>query len=209
MTADSVREHVQQSDPPLAQHREAYSARLDQWFAQSEARGGICAVRQKRVGGSTSHCAIYAVPHPKENESSVDAAQAQKLAQIQTRIDFAVGKVESAIANHEFEKARFYSDEEKKERNNLRLLLDHFNLEQPPPLTPLLCIDIIRDEHFTEVQKRCDDYITAGFTQVWLLAPDLKRAYTVTNADGLHEFRSEILQIENPPLEMDLRKIFD
>ena len=117
--------------------------------------------------------------------------------------------MESAIANHEFEKARFYSDEERKERENLRSLREQFNLEEPPPRVPLLCIDIIRDERFSEVQKRCDDYIAEGVTQIWLLEPDLKRAYTVTKTEGLREFKGEILQIANPPLEMDLRTIFD
>ena len=37
--------------------------------------------------------------------------------------------MENAIANHEFEKARFYSDEERKERENLRLLREKYNLD--------------------------------------------------------------------------------
>src|SRR6202041_39524 len=40
------------------------------------------------------------------------------LADIQKRIKFIVHRMENAIANHEFEKARFYSDEERKEREN-------------------------------------------------------------------------------------------
>src|SRR6266536_329555 len=42
------------------------------------------------------------------------------LADIQKRIKFIVHRMENAIANHEFEKARFYSDEERKERENMR-----------------------------------------------------------------------------------------
>jgi len=38
--------------------------------------------------------------------------------------------MENSIANHEFEKARFYSDEERKERENLRLLRDKFHLDE-------------------------------------------------------------------------------
>jgi len=76
-------------------------------------------------------------------------------------------------------------------------------------LVPLLCIDIISDERFSEVQKRCEDYIAGGVTQVWLLDPKVKRAYTVTKTEGLREFKGEILQIASPPLEMDLRRIFD
>ena len=51
------------------------------------------------------------------------------LADIQKRIKFIVHRMENAIANHEFEKARFYSDEERKERENLRLLREKYNLD--------------------------------------------------------------------------------
>ena len=37
--------------------------------------------------------------------------------------------MENAIANHEFEKARFYSDEERKKRENLRVLREKYNLD--------------------------------------------------------------------------------
>jgi hypothetical protein len=209
LTLHSVREQVQQREAPVAQARSASFARLDQWLAEREARGGIWAVKQKRVANRPTHFAIYAGDQPKENEKGQEADPAQKLAQIQKRIDFIVERMEFSIANHEFEKARFYSDEERKERENLRELREQFNLEELPPPVPFLCIEIIRDERFSEVQKRCDDYIAAGVTQVWLLDPDCKRAYTVTKTEGLREAKDGILQIANPPMEIDLRKIFD
>ena len=89
------------------------------------------------------------------------------------------------------------------------MLRDQFNLEEPLPRVPLLCIEVIRNERFSEVQRHCDDYIAEGVAQVWLLDPDCKRAYTVTKTEGLREFKSAILQIADPPLEMDLRRIFD
>src|SRR3974377_86019 len=52
-----------------------------------------------------------------------------EVADIQKRIKFIVHRMENAIANHEFEKARFYSDEERKERENLRLLREKYNLD--------------------------------------------------------------------------------
>ena len=208
LTIDSVREQLQQSAPPLAQGS-AFFARLDQWLAEREARGGIWTVRQERVASRTTHFAIYAGDQPKENEKGQDIGPAEKAAQIQKRIDFIVEGMERAVANHEFEKARFYSDEERKERENLRSLRKQFNLEEPPPQVPLLCIDIIRGEGFSDILKRCDDYIAEGVTQVWLLDPALKRAYTVTKTEGLHEFKGEILRIAKPPLEVDLRRIFD
>ena len=53
----------------------------------------------------------------------------EELTEVQKRIKFIVHRMESAIANHEFEKARFYSDEERKERENLRALRDKYHLD--------------------------------------------------------------------------------
>src|SRR6201990_49160 len=53
----------------------------------------------------------------------------EKLTEVQKRIKFIVHRMENAIANHEFEKARFYSDEERKERENLRALRDKYHLD--------------------------------------------------------------------------------
>ena len=209
LTLRSVREQVQQSEPAPAHGGSASFSRLDQWLAEREARGGIHAVKRQRVANRTTQVAIYAVDPPKENEKGQDMAPAEKVALIQKRIDFIVEEMERAIANHNFEKARSYSDEERKERENLRLLCEQFHLEEPPPRVPILCIEIIRDDRFSDVQKRSDDYIAEGVTQVWLLDPGLKRAYTATKAEGLREFRGEILQIANPPLEMDLRTLFE
>jgi hypothetical protein len=152
LTLYSVREPVQQSEPPLAQAASASFARLEQWLAEREACGGIYTVKQKCVANRTTHFAIYVGDQLKEDEDAQDVAPAEKLAQIQKRLDFICERMEHAIASHEFEKARFYSDEERKERENLRLLRHQFNLEEPPPRVPLLCIDIIREESFSEVQ---------------------------------------------------------
>jgi hypothetical protein len=81
--------------------------------------------------------------------------------------------------------------------------------KEPPPRTPRLRIEIIRDDLFSEVGKRCDDYVAGGVDEVWILDPRLKRAYTVTKTEGLREFKGEILRIASPSLEMDLKRIFD
>jgi ATP-dependent Clp protease ATP-binding subunit ClpA len=206
LTVSLVRALVQQADHQAAQGGSAPFARLDQWLTERQASGGIRIVKKTVVANRITHIAIYAVDEPKENENGQEITPAEKLAQIQKRIDSLVGEMERAIANHEFENARFYSDEERKERKNLSALREQFNLEEPPPL---LCIEDIRDERFSEVQKRCDDYIAEGVNQIWLLDPDFKRAYTVTKTEGLREFKGGILQIANPPLEMDLSRIFD
>jgi len=54
----------------------------------------------------------------------------EEIADVQKRIKFIVHRMENAIANHEFEKARFYSDEERKERENLRKLREKHNVDE-------------------------------------------------------------------------------
>jgi hypothetical protein len=209
LTLNSVREYVRQSAPPVTPIGSVTFARLNEWLAEREAHGGIRAARQERVADRTTHFAIYAGDQPEEDEKGRDMAPAEELAQIQKRIDSIVEGMERAIANHEFEKARLLSNDERKERENLRSLRKQFNLEEPPPRAPLLCINIICEERFSEVQERCDAYIAAGVAQIWLLDPKFKRAYTVTKIEGLRELKGEILQIANPPVEMDLRRIFN
>src|SRR6516162_7171675 len=53
----------------------------------------------------------------------------EEITEVQKRIKFIVHRMENAIANHEFEKARFYSDEERKERENMRQLREKYNLD--------------------------------------------------------------------------------
>ena len=54
----------------------------------------------------------------------------EDITEVQKRIKFIVHRMENAIANHEFEKARFYSDEERKERDNLRTLREKYHLDE-------------------------------------------------------------------------------
>src|SRR6184192_843142 len=54
----------------------------------------------------------------------------EEMVDVQKRIKFVVHRMETAITNHEFEKARFYSDEERKERENLRLLREKYNIDE-------------------------------------------------------------------------------
>jgi ATP-dependent Clp protease ATP-binding subunit ClpC len=53
-----------------------------------------------------------------------------EIGELQKRIKFIVHRMENAIANHEFEKARFYSEEERKERDNLRALREKYGLSE-------------------------------------------------------------------------------
>ena len=66
--------------------------------------------------------------------------------------------MENAIANHEFEKARFYSDEERKERENLRALRDKYHLDESSS-------GIVTREDIEDVVSALDgrsDYVDQG-----------------------------------------------
>src|SRR5450631_2597326 len=57
------------------------------------------------------------------------ASVPEEVGEVQKRVKFITHRMESAIAAHEFEKARFYSEEERKEKENLRGLRERFKLD--------------------------------------------------------------------------------
>jgi ATP-dependent Clp protease ATP-binding subunit ClpC len=58
----------------------------------------------------------------------------EEVAEVQKRIRFIVERMKGSIANREFEKARFYSQEERKERDNLKQLREKYKLGDNPAL---------------------------------------------------------------------------
>jgi ATP-dependent Clp protease ATP-binding subunit ClpC len=58
----------------------------------------------------------------------------EEVVEVHKRIRFIVQRTEASIANHEFEKARFYSAEERKERDNLKELREKYKLRNNPAL---------------------------------------------------------------------------
>src|SRR3972149_4401461 len=68
-----------------------------------------------------------------ESGSRVKLRQAtlpEEVAEVQKRVKFITHRMETAIANHEFEKARFYSEEEHKEKENLRQLRERLKIDE-------------------------------------------------------------------------------
>jgi ATP-dependent Clp protease ATP-binding subunit ClpC len=57
------------------------------------------------------------------------ATMPDEVAEVQKRVKFITHRMETAIANHEFEKARFYSEEERKEKENLRTVRERLKLD--------------------------------------------------------------------------------
>jgi hypothetical protein len=67
-----------------------------------------------------------------ESGSSLNARQSEAPAEMidaRERILFILGRLADAIFNHEFEKARYYSDQESRERENLRLLREKYEID--------------------------------------------------------------------------------
>ena len=64
----------------------------------------------------------------------------EEVVEVQKRLRFIVQRMEASIENHEFEKARFYSGEERGQRNNLEQLRKKYNLDENPALN-------VRREH--------------------------------------------------------------
>lgn len=57
------------------------------------------------------------------------AAPPGEIADAEKRVRFIVDRLEKAVANHEFKKARFYSEEQRKEEGNLRALREKFPVD--------------------------------------------------------------------------------
>jgi len=60
------------------------------------------------------------------------ASLPEEVAEVKKRIRFIVERMKASIANHEFEKARFYSQEERKDRDNLKQLREKYKLDNNP-----------------------------------------------------------------------------
>jgi ATP-dependent Clp protease ATP-binding subunit ClpC len=79
------------------------------------------------------------------------AMQPAEVAEIEKRIRFIVHRRDASIENHEFEKARFYSEEERKERERLRLLLKYAGAGEAP-------VVVINTQDIEEVIARWGEY---------------------------------------------------
>lgn len=66
----------------------------------------------------------------------------EDVVELQKRIAFIVHRMQVAIGNHEFEKARFYSDEERKQRENLQNARQQHKLEESAPVMEVTVADI-------------------------------------------------------------------
>jgi ATP-dependent Clp protease ATP-binding subunit ClpC len=89
------------------------------------ARGSGSYLPERSLPGKALELLDAAGARVKLRETSLP----EEVTEVQKRIKFIFHRMDSAIANHEFEKARFYSDEERKERENLRVLREKHHLD--------------------------------------------------------------------------------
>jgi ATP-dependent Clp protease ATP-binding subunit ClpC len=68
----------------------------------------------------------------------------KEVVEIQKRVQFMVRRVQASILNHEFEKARFYSDEERTERAGLRALQEKLRAGEPNAVPQVTGADVER-----------------------------------------------------------------
>jgi Uma2 family endonuclease len=81
--------------------------------------------------------------------------------------------------------------------------------EQVLTKPPFLCIEILSPEdRMNRIEIRIADYLKMGVSYVWVLAPQTRRAYVATAAEGLREVKTGILRTENPALEVPLAEVF-
>jgi ATP-dependent Clp protease ATP-binding subunit ClpC len=78
-------------------------------------------------------------------------APPKEVAEVQKRIKFIVHRMDNAIANHEFEEAKLYSNEERKERENFRLLRKKYHLDDS-------ALNVVSREDVEEVILRWAEY---------------------------------------------------
>ncbi len=213
----TVREEVSRSGPasePTSVHRREPPGALAKLLRAWEEQGGVTVAPGGYVANHTPDFAIYAGADAlKMGGPTTPSTPEGEIVQLIRRLKSIVRDMENAIANHEFEKARRYSQEESKLRELLRQLREQHNLSAPADAelndpVPVLCIEMVRADRFSDMRKRFADYLSAGVEQVWLLDFSAKQAYTVTTADGLREFQGETLRMAQPALELNLASIF-
>ena len=217
-----VREEVAKGSQPTSdpaqslrheKMRDAWVRHLRLWQEEQ----GVTVAADARVGLQTPDFAIYAEANADvEGDLLVGEGQtatpAQEIATLRGKIKLVVRRMENAVGSHQFEKAREYSVEEHKLRQELQQKCEELKvpLEEPwPEPVPFLCIEVLTHrDTLGALQESIDTYLAAGVRYVWLVYPAMKRSYVATAETGLREFKGTVLSTEDPALELPLSEIF-
>lgn len=219
-----LRKEVMQSSPDMLETRtpgDEPPPALIQLLLGWEELGGIKVIAGSTVGKHTPDFVVYADATvettyggiPEVSQALRPSTPAAEIAHLKRQIRFNRNRMENAIANHDFISARDYSEEERELRTFLRQKIEQHNLAKPLGCKlvnprPVLCIEIFRDESSADLQRRIDNYFSAGVERVWVLDFRAKRTYTVTAAEGLREFTGEVPWLADLGLDLDLKELF-
>jgi Uma2 family endonuclease len=73
---------------------------------------------------------------------------------------------------------------------------------------PLLCIEILSPQDtLSGIRQRADDYLNFGTEHVWVIEPEMRRAYVVTKA-AMTEPDSGVLAIPGTPIQVVANELF-
>ncbi len=73
---------------------------------------------------------------------------------------------------------------------------------------PFLCIEILSPEdRYTRMQQKIQDYLSFGVRFVWLIDPQLRRAWVYTPS-GMSEAADGVLRTGDPAIEIPLAGLF-
>jgi hypothetical protein len=130
-------------------HRELLGAEMQAVFEQGAQEHRLLGPSQylrfvlREVGGLVLHAAVAQFAHAThrgylENEVHGTLAPPRDLPdeviEAQNRLAANVNRLSFAISHHEFVQARFYSNEERKARENLRQMREKYGVGDPQPL---------------------------------------------------------------------------
>lgn len=74
---------------------------------------------------------------------------------------------------------------------------------------PFLCVEILSpDDRVQDLQRKIDDYLEFGVSSVWVIDPDLRRAW-VYSSEGVAEVKDGVLRTHGPDIEVPLAELFE
>jgi Uma2 family endonuclease len=74
---------------------------------------------------------------------------------------------------------------------------------------PFLCVEVLsKDDSFSSIVDRLDDYLAMGVANIWVVEPKTRRGYSYTT-DGFLEAKDGVLRTSNPNIEVPLAALFD
>jgi Uma2 family endonuclease len=81
--------------------------------------------------------------------------------------------------------------------------------EQIVTTPPLICIEILsKDDSFASIVDRLDNYVSMGVSNVWVIDPHKRRAYTYSAAGTTEAVNGE-LRVADTNISVPLASIFE